>query len=393
MKFLRVPNILLLAACSFILAAGQARQGQTPQNRPAPNRLSLRVVIYEGAAPTFYPVGDADKSVGSGLIRDFRRLPSAIWRNDTRVRSLLVSGSREGARVRVSVYAYGEDFAPGGLKLAEYLAGEGEEYAVTQLIGYGIEPLRVGVVRRAEVKLTPPRVDNRTRGVEVAAVDVHENVPSFEMTLRNVSDKKIRAVEIEEMRGWRPKGGPPLFDWKSRPPLRPGGVWKVTLEVGWNSKMTPEGHVIEPADRVVVASVLYTDGSYEGDSLFAAKAGAFEAGRRAQLARALEIMRATATGDAREDAREIASRVAALECVAEWSAVVEFAERYPAVYGHELDGIKDSLEEGMRWQRSFVAVELNGLVMSAATPNADPLALRERLKAMRAAFEQDLAGT
>jgi hypothetical protein len=385
MKLPGILSVILVTACSLAPAAGQ-----TPQSQATPVKLSLKVIIYEGAAPTFYPVGDADKAVAGGLIKDFRRLPSTVWRNDIRVNTLLVSGVREGARVRVFVSAYGEDSSPGA-KVAECVIGEGEEYAVTQLSVYGIEPLRLGVVRRAEVKLTPPSVDNRTRAVEVTAIDVHESVPSFEMTLRNVSDKKITAVEIEEMRGWSRKGAPPLFDWRRMPPLKPGAVWKVTLEFGWNFKLTPEGHAVEPADRVVIGAVLFTDGSYEGDSRFASRAEAFEEGRRAQLARALEIMRASAHGgDARAEAREIAAAVGALDCAAEWPAVVELAGRYPAIYGHELDEIKSSIEEGMMWQRSFVATELNRFALSSP-PNADPLRLKERLEAMRAAYEQSLA--
>jgi hypothetical protein len=262
------------------------------------------------------------------------------------------------------------------------------------LADYGIEPLRVAVVRRAEVKLTPPRVENRTSAVEVTAIDVHENVPSFELTLRNASDKNIRAVEIREMRGRMSKGPPPLFDWRGMSLIEPGKTWKVTLEFGWNSKMTPEGHAVEPPDRVVINSVLFSDGGYEGDSLFAARAEAFKSGRRIQLTRLLEIMREWGEPpgiDTREVARELGARVEALECTAEWTAVTELAGLYPLLRGEELDKVKSSIEAGMEWQRSAVLNELKGFV-TADNPASDPRVLRKWMKTRREKYEQLLAG-
>jgi hypothetical protein len=140
--------------------------------------------------------------------------------------------------------------------------------------------------------------------------------------------------------------------------------------------------------------VLFSDGGYEGDSLFAARAEAFKSGRRIQLTRLLEIMREWGEPpgiDTREVARELGARVEALECTAEWTAVTELAGLYPLVRGEELDKVKSSIEAGMEWQRSAVLNELKGFV-TADNPASDPRVLRKWMKTRREKYEQLLAG-
>jgi hypothetical protein len=382
--------VLVLTACSLV----QPPAGALPAQEPPPAKLSLRVVTFAGAAPTFYPLGDRDKSGAAAVIGGFRILSSPRLPGGPPVDTLVLNFSREGPGARVTVYVHrGGEQSRESIRVAEYLVGEGQEYVVARLAAYGVEPLRLSVVRRVGVELTPPRVVNRARAVEVGELKVRAEVPSFELVLRNASDKDVRAVEIEEYRGMMRKGPPPMYDWKTMPPLKPGETWKVTLEFGWNSKETPEGHVVEPPDRVVINSVLFADGSYKGDPLFAARAEAFRAGRRTQLGRVLELVRGAGWSpgpDAREAARELAARVELLECVAEWADVTELAGRYTFARGEELDRLKNQIEAGMRWQRSAVLGELR-LFVAQAVPRSGEGGLRRWLEGWREKCEKSLA--
>ncbi|HEX8191102.1 MAG TPA: hypothetical protein VF586_22270 [Pyrinomonadaceae bacterium] len=376
-----------LAAC---LLSALAAAAQTPPPEP-PVKLSLMAVIFEGAGPTFYPLADDDKKGMGAVIRDFRRLPSARFMGGPPVDTVVLFFSREGAAARVSVEAHrGGESARERLKVAEYVVGEGRMYALTQLAAYGVEPIRLGVVRRAEVELTPPRVDNRTKAVEVSEIKVHAEGPSFELVLRNASGKDLRAVEIEEYRGWTPKGPPPLYNWKAMPPVKPGKSFSVTLEFGWNSKATREGHAVEPPDRVSVRSALFTDGSYEGSSLFAARAEALREGRRIQLGLALEMLRES--GEAPADfafVQGLALRVGMLATVADWPAVNAFAERYRVYGGEELERLKSLIESGMQLQRAVMLDDLNLFLGHGAA--ADPAAAGRWLKMTRERYEKLLA--
>ncbi|HEV2860299.1 MAG TPA: hypothetical protein VGX48_04775 [Pyrinomonadaceae bacterium] len=354
------------------------------------------MIIFDGAAPTFYPVADDEKSGGgSGVVRGFRRTSSARGAGGPPLDTVTVYFRREGAGVRVKVQAYfGAGEPREGLQVADCFLTEGQECVAGKLSGYGVEPLRLGVVRRADVELSPPRVDNRTRAVEVTGIEVRDEEPSFVLKLRNASDKHIRAVEIKEMRGWRPKGSPPHFDWKAMTALKPGEEWRVKLEFGWNSKTIDGVHTVEPPNRIVISSVLFTDGTYEGDSAFAAKAEAYKLGRRSQLARVLDIMREveeSPSGDVRDAARQIGVRVEMLDCTAEWGVVVELAGRYSASANGQLEEIKSSVEAGMEWQRSAVVDEMRAYA-NAPAPPTELGKVRAWIKSWRERHEQILAG-
>jgi hypothetical protein len=388
------PFPYLVRPLIVCLLAPLALWAQTAQEQRPRAKLSVRVVTYAGATPVFYPLADEDKSSIRAVIEGFRRLPSARWSSGLPVQRVVLHVSREGAAARAQVYVErGGETSPESVKVAEHLLWEGREYMTAGLAEYGVEPMNLAVVRRADVEFTPPRVDNRTRAVEVSEIKVHSEVPSFELSLRNASDKEISAVEIQEYRGWEPKGQPPMYDWKRMTPVKAGKSWSVTLEFGWNYKATREGHAVEPPDRVVINSALFSDGSYEGSSLFAARAEAFRSGSKTQLARVLEILRGwgdVPAPDTREAAKELAGRVGLLECTADWAAITELASHYAVVGGQELDRIKASMESGMAWQQQEVLKELNGFTQNS-NPASDPHLVRNWLKQTRKKYEQRLA--
>lgn len=355
-------------------------------------KLSLAVAIGPRAAPTFYPLPDEDKK-GMGAYIGFGQLPSARLPGGPPVDKVVLSFVREGNRARVAVYVHrGGEVNPESLKVAECVVGEWQEYTVTELAAYGVAPIRLSVVRRVEVELVAPRVDNGVKAVEVSEIKIHAEVPSFELVLRNASDKDIRAVEIEEYRGMRRKGGPPMYDWKRGPSIKPGKTLSVTLEFGWNGKATQGGHVVEPADRVQIKSVLFADGTYEGDSLFAARAEAYREGRRIQLGRVAEALRGLEEAPVDYSSLQgLTQRVEMLETSAEWSAVNAFAERYHVTEGEQLGRLKGQIELGMQLQRAATLSELNNF-LAHTVQASDPAWAQRWVKAMRERYEVLLAG-
>src|SRR5687768_11876495 len=349
--------------------------------------------MFEAVAPTSYPLADKDKASSAAIIRDFRMLPRAWPSGGAPVDTVVLTFSREGPGARVKVYAHGgSEHARQSLLVAELTVAEGQEFSVTQLAAYGVEPLTLSVVRRAEVELVPPRVESKAPSVEVGEIKVRPEVPSFEPVLRDASRKEWMAVALEDYRNSRPQGAPPSYDWRMGAAVEPGRTLSVTLEFGWSHKLTAEGHAVEPTDRVVIRSALFADGSYEGESGFAARAEALRVGRRAQLSRALELLRAAAeSGGDHASVRELASRVGALECEAEWTQVSELAGRYGLFHGDELEKLKAQIEAGMKLQRATVLAELNAYVARVA-PATDPAVTRAWLKALAVRYEKLLPG-
>lgn len=385
---LQANLVRALAAC---LLAALAASAQSPPTEP-PVKLSMRVAIGARGAPSFYPLSD-EEGKGGGATYGIRQLSSARLVSGPPVDTVTVKFLREGNGARVNVYAHrGSGENRESIKVAECVLGEWQSCVATQLAAYGVEPFYVSVVRRVEVELVPPQVENRTHAVEVGEVKIHPEVPSFELVLRNASDKDLRAVEIEEYRGMEPKGPPPLYNWKGTPPVKPGKTFSVTLEFGWNSKATQEGHTVEPADRVRIKSVLFADGTYEGSSLFAARAEAYREGRRIQLGRVIEMLRALEAAPVDYPTLQgLAQRVELLETAADWTAVNTFAERYSVRDGDELERLKGQIQSGMQLQRAAALNELHSFLRH--TVQASDVVWAQRwVKAMRERYEKLLAG-
>jgi hypothetical protein len=77
-------------------------------------------------------------------------------------------------------------------------------------------------------------------------------------------------------------------------------------------------------------------------------------------------------------------RRATNDCTAEWSAVVELADRYPSLSGQVPDGVKSSLEAGMEWQRGALLKDFKGVFGMPGTLGRDvcrPGWLKERREA------------
>ena len=348
-----------------------------PSQQPPPIKLSLKVIIFEGSSPTFYPLGDDENSGMGAVINSFRPLP---WyqpaEGDAVARSVSLRFKREGACVRVAVFVHkSADPLIEGEQVAERLIGMNEEYAVAELANHGVEPLRLGLVRRMTVRLTPPRVSSKAHAVEVVGVEVREHVPSFELTLRNASEKKINAVDIQEFRGEAPKGRPPLSNGVGKAFVKPGETWQVTLEFGWTHKVTPAGHVPEPPDRVVINCVTFTDGGYEGDVVFAATQAATALGGRVQLVRILGLMREwpeTHEVGALESVRRLRAQIKALPVEAEAAHLEELKARYAELPAGEFDKLSGAVSEGMRRARDWERSELRRLMknLNEETPAA-----------------------
>lgn len=380
---------LIVAANLFLVAAIFA---SSPHK--APLKLSLKVVIFEGSSYTFYPLGDDDGFEMGAVIKDFRRLP---WyqppEDDELIHSVSLRFKREETRARVTVFVHREDDAIKGEKIAEYVVAAGEECSVAELANYGIEPLRVGVIRRAEVRYLPPRVYSKAPSVEVVAVDARENVPSFELTLRNASEKRIKAVEIKEFRGEAPKGSPMLPNGVGKMFIAPGETWKVSLEFGWTHKVIAAGHLLEPPDRAVINSVVFSDNSYEGDVVYVANRSAIELGAKAQMERIVKLMRewrVLPDVSALEAARSLRAQIKALTVEAEASHLEELKGRYPALSAGEIEKVKAGFAEGAKWARSMARSDLKQVIKAInAETSADTFGLW--LRQRRAAYEHILA--
>ena len=327
--------------------------------------LSLRLVYYEGAAPVYLDVGD--KGVGllgsAGSLRRLNAAPPA--QSGERFTGLDINVGRRGEGVVFWVRLSREiDESVATIYLGEYEVGVGEERRVEALEQYGFEPMRVSVVRGAPFKLTPPPVVNLTRSIEVLGVEVSEGKPQLEVTLKNASDRSIKAVTLRVMKGSEVRGTRPDSHRDGKPWALPGGVWTAKLNVVAGADRTSaEGHRSEQPDEIVIASVLFSDGGYEGEVAFAIGQAGYGFGSRIQAGRALPLLRACEEREAEglsmaDAAKEFRRMASALSQTADDAQVDEFIARHPAFPARERAKMKEAIEAGLKDVRRGLVSDL-----------------------------------
>jgi hypothetical protein len=357
-------------------------------------RLSLRLTPFEGASPMHFVVADSGVTEGKIGVNFLRRLDVPRPPKGDGLQWLSFHVSRRDARVAVSLTLARET---GGaldlLELGEYEVGPDEERRVTALEEYGLEPVRLGAVRRAPVKFPQPPVVNLTRSVAVLGVEVGETRPTFELTLKNVSGRGVMVVEVRLMKGGVMRGYLPQSNRGERLWAPPGGIWKARLGAMPVNKLSPEGHLFEQPDEIVVAAVLFADGGYEGDVTAAASYAAMNFGRRVQAGRVLDTARdwkqpeGSSTADA---ARELRGKVRALTRMADDALLDEFMSRYAELPAGSRERMKGLVEYGLNEVRTDVLTGLKTFTSSGAS-QSDPLLFAKWLASTRAKYEGMLA--
>jgi hypothetical protein len=334
-----------LAVC---LLAALSAAAQEPAEK-----LSLRLVLHEGGTPAYMDVGDKGFSL-SGSVDTLRRLDTAaLAQSGERWRTIHYSVWRRGERVVIKLRLSREiDEAVDEIELGEYEVGVGEEQRVSALEQYGFEPIKLGVVRGAPIRLSPPPVVNLTHSIAVLGVEVSAGRPDLEVTLKNTSSRSVMAVELRLMKGGMVRGYRPDSNRGERPWALPDGVWKAKLSiVAAADKTSAEGHHFEQPDEIVIASALFSDGGYEGEASFAVGQAAWCTGRRIQAGRALPLVRdyeeqkgVSLTGFA----KELRRKASALPQAADDAVVDEFMAKYPELSAVERERIKEAIDGGLK---------------------------------------------
>jgi hypothetical protein len=170
----------------------------------------------------------------------------------------------EAVTVRVAVL-YGSD---AGTVLGAYPIRENETLVIEELRKFGIEPFKITLTRIAPIVPAAPELRNNTKAVDIVGVQPGGmSLPSYQLTLRNVSAKNISALMISVTMDGSNDGGAFLEGDDGKPLIQPGALYvadrllvtKPENRAGNFSPATPMSVVI------VVSSLTFEDGQYEGN--------------------------------------------------------------------------------------------------------------------------------
>jgi hypothetical protein len=382
-------------ALAFVFAfmcANASAQVTTAQKQSRATTTNLTVEIrYRKDYATFLP---GDRSMW--FVR-FERL--AGWQQPAGalpVRAVEVSSrveSETALKIEVSV-RMGERFHDEVKLVAAYSVRVDERVAVEELKEYGIVPVELRVVRtKAAAEAAPPYVESRTSALELVGVEARETTfPSYVVRLRNVSGKDIAALHVDYYTGKAHSSMRPQHP-QNLPLIKAGAVYELNASGGDGGDLTADGYTPRSLQKVVVSTVVFTDGTFEGAPLAAAEQHALLYGRKLQITRALALLRnaleAPDAGEATSVAR-FKAQVAALNEEVEPQVVERLAAKFPSLN----QGDRQMLNVAVRFYLHEVKTDLLRAVVKfedARAGSPEKITFRRWLESVQETYGQWLA--
>jgi hypothetical protein len=378
---------------AFAAALAQEKQPQEKQAAPAPAPTPARLVVqveYFKGMPLSY-VG-VPNGVWYGR---FGLTPAASTRApaDT-VRAVDVKTRMLDGRVEIKVGVHV------GLRqfdrldeVATYQAAAGETVVAGDLERFGVEPFRMKVLNVNDTLAAPPTIVNKTQSIE-AVVSKFEALPlpRVTVTVRNLSSKGVRAVELREVIEGRERITSFMADRNGGVLMGPGGTYdkRLVAAAGHSdqNEFTPTA-----IESVVVASAVFDDYTYEGDVVAAVRTRASDEGARLQLPRIIALLRG-----AREERgpvtietlKRFGERLAALDDDPPAPALAAILKAYPELKPADREWAEGAMTVSMHESKRSLTDDLRKFEADFGRPTAGG-DFRSWLKSNQERFEQWLA--
>jgi len=295
---------------------------------------------------------------GGGSTANFRLIKSKPDLEKSYVRELNFSINREGEVViiHLSVKLANEKEVPVGTYRLRY----NESTTAQELSNVGVKPVSLRVVNAKPTFVEPsppiqPLLDNRTRAVEVVNFYRDSSLPNmFRLTLRNISTKGIMVVDLF-MPSPDGNGGGGLRAMGDRDNLMlPGNTSEQMISVSSGGRTMPYGYVADPPtqQRLIIRTVLFDDGTYDGLVEPAAEISADRSGVNLQRKRILTLLQQAAKA---EDGKlqltldEFKEKVYALSDIPDIAVVRELRGQFPTIGEKSLEqSVRNGLNDGKR---------------------------------------------
>jgi hypothetical protein len=234
---------------------------------------------------------------------------------------------------------------------------------------FGIQPFQVRTIRAQPWSVGPPLITNKTQALNVDSVS--EARPTYTLKVRNVSHKAINAIHSYGLENDRKQGG----SGSSATPLIPAGRIFVIQQRFDLTEERLKTKAQATKREIVIAAVVFDDGSFEGEPDVAAEMAADMVGNRIQLTRVIPLLRKLAArpgGDSNE-LKMLQKDIAALPEDVDSGVVEELIERF-ATASEDMRNrrIKEEIGNGLRSLKRHVLREIEKFdLRSAPASNVD----------------------
>jgi hypothetical protein len=272
-------------------------QSSTQKNRSLVTKgLALQIIFAPDRPPTFIEYIQKKAEFGHAWYAGFKRLPNFRLPSDAlpvRAVNIVPRLEKNAVTVAVSVFR-GKTTHEKEEPVITFTLKEDEKVVVRELISFGVEPFELSLVWFNPERSSLSTVVNYTSSLSVTRVEsTVSTLPTFIVHFLNKSDKPILAFTFEIRVEDRIRlSGMPQGD-LGLSLIEAGGSYRNPIKNALQIVKAEKGDrpPIEPLQTLFVKSVIFADGSYEGDTNDAMTFLSFTVGRRIILKELIKLIK------------------------------------------------------------------------------------------------------
>lgn len=299
-----------------------------------------------GDLASFFPI------IGQGTSVGFTVSP-LMTRNSqysTQVSMINLSTKRQGDEWDLSVTVTLPKH--GGIRvMAEGRLKAGEKLTVDKFSEYDLLPSEVSIVKIDPVPAQVPQIANLTTAIEVVSVKSRIVPAPCRIELKNNSNRAIQFLMINDYKGTRRLSQTYLDGGWDRRLIEAGATHKIALPTATDYKrVAADEYQPDQANIIEIATVVFADGTFEGDAHEAGQTGAKTIGRRVQLDRLLSLINSALESRDPETAPALANfkqAVSNLDVGVDPSYSEELKKRFPMLDEKALKDINGWIGSGL----------------------------------------------
>jgi hypothetical protein len=279
----KISSILFLAAAFSLSALSQVQQ-ETPDTRP----IVLEIQQSKSMRFSYQRIG------GSGLFGGFQFVPD--WKpatDSSMIQGISLRSRNDDGIIKVKVALVEGKYLETEVPVGEYTITEGSRLVIKELAKFGVVPFEVSLVRAPATVAELPDVVNKTKALRVEVEPVVSNLPSFKVRLFNISNKAVMSYCSETSIGTQRHLIGISRNLNGTVLIEPGQFVEKILPYPLKPLPSSTGHTPEPMTGLVltIQSAIFSDGTYEGDSMPAAKFRAIQIGQKIAVQHILTQLR------------------------------------------------------------------------------------------------------
>lgn len=363
-----------------------------------PTRLALEIVFLKGQPPSLYPVASEQAKQSGGYATRFGRINN--WQPPegmATTRAVQVISRLEGKAVKVQISVLtGRESIEREVPVITFVIEETKPITINELTQFGVEPIEIKLVRVAPRTAILPQVINNTESVIMIGIAVgNSTLPSYQLSLQNVSVSDVMALEVNIMLGGKKEIIMMPWGEEGRALIPAGSPYKLTISGAYQVRPSfgdnPPDFTRE--HDCILSSVVFRDGTYEGDPNSASRLQAIIRGYQLQLARVVTILQEAinSSDDVSATMQHVKLAMSSLKTEIEGSEVKGLLDKFSSLPANAKSAIIPAVQTGMSKIKKSALDEVDKFGQSQQGVTTDRATLQMWLQATKDKYQQWLS--